>query len=266
MTAPLPIFILANDKVLARLLILLASLKHFDFKNEIFIIPFDDNMAVTKEIAQGFGLKIYEDTLDDVRKLSRRIYDRDPPANPYPTCLGNLHKLAFLSYPGKAVYLDSDIALTNTSELFNDVFDTVRAGGDPVTIGYINTSPTGVYEEVAVAAELRSKSHYICAGMISKSEGTVAISELESFFSEEQISLYHRVRRRGGHVDQPVWNFLVDSQFLAGRDLLADSQISRVTSPNQTGVLFDENGCLTVGGKSILLFHMAGPLLKTAQG
>ncbi len=75
------------------------------------------------------------------------------------------------------------------------------------------------------------------------------------------IEQFHKVRRRGGYVDQPLWNLLVDSDFFPAVDLLADKRASRVTSV--TGDLsLQPDGSASVGGMPVLLLHLAGPALK----
>jgi hypothetical protein len=75
------------------------------------------------------------------------------------------------------------------------------------------------------------------------------------------IEQFHNVRRRGGYVDQPLWNLLVDSDFFPAVDLLAGKRASRVTSV--TGDLnLQPDGSANVGGLPVLLLHLAGPALK----
>ena len=102
--------------------------------------------------------------LERINSLGRRIYDRDPPASPYPYCLGKLRKLSFLTFPEPAVYLDADCIVTAGAELFNEDLRSAGAGH-----GYINTSPDGVYEDVPAAAALRDRSTFMTSGMIAKS-------------------------------------------------------------------------------------------------
>jgi hypothetical protein len=97
-------------------------------------------------------------------------------------------------------------------ELFNEVFTMSSPG-----LGYINTSPDGVYEDVPGAVELRSRSTFLTSGMIAKSAAAVCIAEFEQFFENSVINRFHEVRRRDGYVDQPLWNFLVDSGFFFRR-------------------------------------------------
>jgi hypothetical protein len=69
------------------------------------------------------------------------------------------------------------------------------------------------------------------------------------------------VRRRNGYVDQPLWNFLVDSEFFSAVDLLTDKRASRVTSV--TGDLaLQPDGSASAGALPVLLLHLAGPALK----
>jgi hypothetical protein len=226
------------------------------FKNKIYCIPFNGETYFLNKVFQSFGVQRYDFDIDQVDALAHKIYDADPPAKPYPYSLGKLRKLAFLTFPEPAVYLDADCIVTSKPELFNQVFSLSSAA-----IGYINSSPDGVYEDVSEAAELRSRSTFLTSGMIAKSDAAIRIEELARFFDERAISKYHKVRRRGGYVDQPLWNFLVDSEFLPAVDLLADARASRVTSvAGELSLLAD--GSVYVAGSPVLLLHLAGPALK----
>ena len=256
MTEPPAVFLLANDRVLANVVQLLYSLRLHQFKNKVFYIPFNGEAYFLNKVFQSFEVQRYDFDIDRVDALAHKIYDADPPAKPYPYCLGKLRKLSFLTFPEPAVYLDADCIVTSKPELFNEVF-TVSS----TAIGYINTSPDGVYEDVPEAAELRSRSTFLTSGMIAKSGAVVRIEELERFFDGGTIERYHKVRRRDGYVDQPLWNFLVDSEFFPAVDLLAGARASRVTSV--AGELsLHADGSAYVAGSPVLLLHLAGPALK----
>ena len=256
MTEAPAIFLLANDRVRANIVQLLHSLRVHGFTNKVFCIEFNEETYFLKRVCRVFGVESYDVGLERVDSLGRRIFDRDPPANPYPYCLGKLRKLSFLTFPEPAVYLDADCIVTTGAELFNQVFAVPAPG-----IGYINTSPDGVYEDVPAAAALRDRSTFMTSGMIAKSLDAVDIAEFERFFDDAMIEQFHKVRRRGGYVDQPMWNLLVDSDFFPAIDLLADKQASRVTSV--TGDLtLQPDGSASVGGLPVLLLHLAGPALK----
>jgi hypothetical protein len=258
MTDDPAVFFLANDKVLENSIKLLSSMKFHGFNNKIYYIPFNDDMEFTRKAFASYGGECYDVDLDEIDALAHKIYDRDPPAKPYPYCLGKVRKLSFLTYPGPAVYLDSDCVVTSKPELFNDVFRMSMPG-----IGYINTSPEGVYEDVPAAAQLRSRSTYLTSGMISKSAATISISDIDHLLDEDNIARYLAVRHRGGYVDQPLWNFLVDIGFLPATDLLADRRASRVTSVTAELSLAPD-GSVRVGNLPVLLLHLAGPALKNA--
>jgi hypothetical protein len=256
MTEAPAIFLLANDRVLANVVQLLYSLRLHEFTNQIFYIPFNEETYFLKEVLRSFGVSRYEVDLDRVDALGRRIYDRDPPAKPYPYCLGKLRKLSFLTMPTSAVYLDTDCIVTSKPELFNEIFASPSLG-----IGYINTSPDGVYEDVPAAAELRNRSTFMTSGMIAKSGPAVAIAELERFFDDATIDRFHEVRRRDGYVDQPLWNFLVDSGVFPAADLLAGGRASRVTSVT-ADLSLQPDGSAHAARLPVLLLHLAGPALK----
>jgi hypothetical protein len=256
MTDAPAIFLLANDHVLANIVQLLHSLRAHGFTNKVFCIEFNEETHFLRKVCRVFGVEKYDFGLERIDSLGRRIYDKDPPASPYPYCLGKLRKLSFLTFPGPAVYLDADCILTAGPEFFNQVFAVPAPA-----IGYINTSPDGVYEDVPVAAALRDRSTFMTSGMIAKSLAARDIAEFERFFDDPIIEQFHRVRRRGGYVDQPLWNLLVDTGFFCAVDLLADKRASRVTSV--TGDLtLHSDGSASVGGLPVLLLHLAGPALK----
>lgn len=258
MTEAPAIFLLANDRVLGNIVQLLHSLQVHGFTNKVFCIEFNEETYFLKRVCRVFGVENYEVGVERIDPLGRRIFDRDPPANPYPYCLGKLRKLSFLTFPGPAVYLDADCIVTAGAELFNHIF----AAPAPA-IGYINTSPDGVYEDVPVAAALRDRSTFMTSGMIAKSRAAMDVTEFERFFDEPMIEQFHKVRRRDGYVDQPLWNLRVDTDFCSAVDLLADKRASRVTSV--TGNLnLQPDGSASVGGSPVLLLHLAGPALKNS--
>ena len=256
MTEAPAIFLLANDRVLANIVQLLHSLRVHGFTNKVFCVEFNEETYFLKKVCRVFGVESYDVALQRIDTLGRRIYDRDPPASPYPYCLGKLRKLSFLTFPGPAVYLDADCIVTAGAELFNQVFAVPAPA-----IGYIDTSPDGVYEDVPAAATLRDRSTFMTSGMIVKSRAVVDLTEFEQFFDDVTIEHLHRVRRRDGYVDQPLWNFLVDSAFLPAVDLLADKRASRVTSVT-ADLTLQPDGSASVGGLPVLLLHLAGPALK----
>ena len=256
MTEAPAIFLLANDRVLANIVQLLHSLRIHGFTNKVFCVEFNEETYFLKKVCRVFGVESYDVALQRIDSLGRRIYDRDPPASPYPYCLGKLRKLSFLTFPAPAVYLDADCIVTAGAELFNQIFAVPAPA-----IGYINTSPDGVYEDVPAAAALRDRSTFMTSGMIVKSRAVVDLTEFEQFFDHATIEHLHRVRRRDGYVDQPLWNFLVDSAFLPAVDLLADKRASRVTSVT-ADLTLQPDGSASVGGLPVLLLHLAGPALK----
>jgi hypothetical protein len=279
MTDAPAIFLLANDRVLANIVQLLHSLRVHGFTNKVFCIEFNEETHFLRKVCRVFGVESYDVGLQRIDSLGRRIYDRDPPASPYPYCLGKLRKLSFLTFPGPAVYLDADCILTAGPELFNQIFaapaPTIEAPaigapaiGAPAigapAIGYINTSPDGVYEDVPIAAALRDRSTFMTSGMIAKSGAARDIAEFERFFDDARIEQFHNVRRRGGYVDQPLWNLLVDAGFFSAVDLLADKRASRVTSVSGD-LSLQPDGSASVGGLPVLLLHLAGPALKKSQ-
>jgi len=256
MTEEPAIFLLANDRVLANIVQLLHSLRVHGFTNKLFCIEFNEETHFLRKVCRVFGVQRYNVGVERIDSLGRRIYDSDPPASPYPYCLGKLRKLSFLTFPEPAVYLDTDCIVTAGAELFNQIFAVPAPA-----IGYINTSPDGVYEDLPAAAALRDRSTLMTSGMIAKSRAAVDIAEFERFFDDAMIEQFHNVRRRGGYVDQPLWNLLVDSDFFPAVDLLAGKRASRVTSV--TGDLnLQPDGSTNVGGLPVLLLHLAGPALK----
>src|SRR5437588_8565201 len=153
MTEAPAIFLLANDRVLANVVQVLHSLRVHGFSNNSFFIQFNEEIHFLKKVSRAFGIDIYEADLARIDALGRRIYDKDPPAKPYPYCLGKLRKLSFLTFPAPAVYLDADCIVTSEAETFNQIFTLPSPG-----IGYVNTSPDVAYEDVPAAADLRRRS------------------------------------------------------------------------------------------------------------
>src|ERR1700748_1914838 len=128
MTEAPAIFLLADDRVLANVVQLLHSLRVHGFTNQVFFIEYNAETPFLKKVCRVFKIQSYDVGLERIDCLSRRIYDRDPPAHPYPYCLGKLRKLSFLTFPGRAVYLDADCIVTAGAEPFNQIFSMNASG------------------------------------------------------------------------------------------------------------------------------------------
>lgn len=59
MTEAPAIFLLANDRVLANVVQLLHSLRVHGFSNNLFFIPFNEEIHFLKKVSRVFGIDIY---------------------------------------------------------------------------------------------------------------------------------------------------------------------------------------------------------------
>src|SRR5262245_2298387 len=112
------IAVVANDKIVDWLLPFLESYRETNGATQLFIIPYDDNTALTRRAADIYGATWVEDEMAEIDDLGKRLY----PLSPYRR--RRLRKLQVLALPvDKVIYLDVDIILFRDLGRFFDCLD-----------------------------------------------------------------------------------------------------------------------------------------------
>src|SRR5580698_4863647 len=96
--------VVANDKIFDWLLPFLESYRATNAASDLYLIPYDDNVTLTRRAAEVYGAIWVEDDMAELDSLARRLY----PLSPYRR--RRLRKLQSLALPlDQVIYLDVDI-------------------------------------------------------------------------------------------------------------------------------------------------------------
>jgi hypothetical protein len=199
----IPIFILGNDAILPELVRLLASVRRFAPTADVRFVPFNDDCALCRRVADIYGCHLVDEDLSEIDAFGHEIFDDDPPQQPYPYMLGKLRKLIMFRHGGPAMYLDVDTILV--SPLFDIV---AQANETPFDLGFISPSKAWIYEDVEEARPLIERTKGFSSSFLMLKPGRFDFEMIKDTV-RRNMALYRQVRRRGV-IDQPLLNFVAD--------------------------------------------------------
>ncbi len=242
------IAVIANDRVIDWLLPFLESYLATNAAIPLYLIPYDDNIARTRRVAQIFGIEVAELDSAELDALAKRLY----PFNP-----GHRHrlrKLLALTLPlDEVIYLDIDTIMLRD---FSDTLGHVEAGKTDFLVAcycddYIYNS--------------KHKNYDFLRGAFSFNDGFFVTSRhklsLQDFYDviAKDGKIFHAVRRRGGLFAQPLTNFVVHRR---GLKVSALSECVPAASGHSfykmEKAIFTAEGPLDASGKRIYFCHWPG--------
>ncbi len=114
------IAIIANDRVIDWLLPFLESYIATSASIPLYLIPYDDNLARTRQVAAAYGVEVVSLDSGELDALARRLYPLNPGHR------RRLRKLLALTLPlDEVIYLDVDVILLQD---FTRVLGHIEAG------------------------------------------------------------------------------------------------------------------------------------------
>lgn len=193
------VYVLANDRVGEFLHCSLQSIRHYNREIPIWIIPFDDRLERTQQLASRFGAKIVQDpSLPKLEKLGDALWDN--------TAYANRMFRKFVAFWGPLetfLYFDVDIAaLSDLASLF-DVFD--RAECDFLSF---DNDMNRVYNPGAFREKMVREfgSPGFNAGHFMSRRGLFTFEQIAEFAATGKAV-------RDGfedRIDQSFWNYVID--------------------------------------------------------
>jgi hypothetical protein len=192
------IAIIANDRVIDWLVPFLESYVTTNAAIPLYIIPYDDNMARTRKVAEVFGVEVASLDSAELDALAKRLY----PFNP-----GHRHrlrKLLALTLPlDEVIYLDVDTIMLRD---FSDVLGHVGAGTTEFLVAcycydYIYNAKHKNYDFLRDAFSFND-------GFFVTSRHILSIQDFYDVIAKDE-KIFHMVRKRGGLFAQPLTNFVV---------------------------------------------------------
>ena len=242
------IAIVANDKVMHWLLAFLESWKATNAGLPVYLIPYDENTAMTRRVADAYGVTFADVDSVALDALSKRLYP-----------LGwnkrnRLRKLLSLTLPlDEVIYFDVDILL------FRDLAPTLGRL-EPGVTDFIVIAKTVdyVYNDAARQIDYLRDATLFNDGFFITSNKILSIEDFHQAMAADETT-FDRVRQRGGLYAQPLVNFVVHRKRLKIRpvfDLLPGA--SPQSYHKAEGVSFRADGPYDREGEPIYFIHWPG--------
>jgi hypothetical protein len=242
------IAVIANDKIINWLLPFLESYLATNAATPLYLIPYDDNVALTRRAADIYGVHFVDPDSAELDALAKRLYPL------FPGHRRRLRKFLALALPlDEVIYLDVDIILFRD---FSEMFGRLEAGKSD----FIVAAPTADY----VYNRKRDQYDFLRDVMLFNDGFFVTSKEilsLKDFYEviEQDEKIFHAVRQRGMLFAQPVTNFVTHRRGLKITPLhKCLPGASGESFYKAEGVTFDAEGPRDVLGNKIYFAHWAG--------
>jgi hypothetical protein len=239
---------IANDKIITWLLPFLESYLATNAATPLYLIPYDDNVAMTRRAAGIYGVHFVEPDSTELDALAKRLYPM------FPGHRRRLRKFLSLALPlDEVIYLDADIILFRD---FREMFGHLEAGKNDLIVA----APTTDY----VYNKKREQYNFL-RGVTLFNDGFFVASKkilsLKDFYDviDRDEAVFHAVRQRGMLFAQPLTNFVVHRLGLKITPLFNCIQgASGESYYKAEGVTFGAEGPCDVMGDKIYFAHWPG--------
>jgi hypothetical protein len=239
---------IANDKIINWLLPFLESYLATNAATPLYIIPYDDNIDLTRRAAALYGVHLAEPDSAELDALARRLYPM------FPGHRRRLRKFLALALPlDEVIYLDADIVLFRD---FREMFGRLEAGKSDLIVA----APTKDY----VYNWKRNQYDFLRGTTLFNDGFLVASKEilsLKHFYDviDRDEAIFHAVRQRGMLFAQPLTNFVAHRLGLKITPLFECLPgASGESFYKAQGVTFGEDGPRDAMGDKIYFAHWAG--------
>lgn len=192
------IAIIANDRVIDWLLPFFESYAETSASIPLYLIPYDENIARTREVAAIYGAEVVSIESSELDALTRRLY----PFNP--THRRRVRKLLALALPlDEVIYIDIDTIILQD---FSPLLGHIQPGKTDFVVStrcydYIFNSRYQGYEFLRDALLFSD-------GFFITSRHVLSLKDFYDVVSHDERA-FHAVRHRGGVFSQPLTNFVV---------------------------------------------------------
>jgi hypothetical protein len=240
--------IIANDKIVNWLLPFLESYLATNAATPLYLIPYDENVALTRRAAGIYGVHFVEPDSAELDALAKRLYPL------FPGHRRRLRKFLALALPlDEVIYLDVDIILFRD---FREMFGRLEAGKND----FIVAAPTAdyVYNRKREQYDFLRGVTLFNDGFFVASKELLGLRDFCDVIAKDEAT-FHAVRQRGMLFAQPLTNFVAHRMGLkitSLRDCIPGA--SGESFYKADGVTFDAEGPLDVFGDKIYFAHWAG--------
>lgn len=244
------IAIVANDKVSDWLLPFLESYVATNAATPLYIIPYDDNLTLTRRAAEIYGARLVCEDSRELDALATQLYPL------YPGHRRRLRKFMSLALPlDEVLYIDVDtILFGDMSILFGKL--------EPGKVEFIiaSSSDDYVYNRHHKKYDFLRYARLFNDGFFVTSKNILSLHDFYDVIAKDE-AIFHTVRKRGMLFAQPLSNFVTHRR---GLKIASISECIPGASDESfykaKGVSFDAYGPIDGWGQRILFAHWAGAI------
>jgi hypothetical protein len=242
------IAIVANDKVSDWLLPFLESYLATNAATPLYIIPYDDNLGLTRRAADIYGAHIVTEDSSELDALATRLYPL------YPGHRRRLRKFLSLALPlDEVLYVDVDTILFADMSV---IFGKLERG--KVDFVVASSSDDYVYNKNHKKYDFLCDARLYNDGFFVTSKEILSLHDFYEVIARDE-AIFHEVRKRGMLFAQPLSNFVTHRRALKIASISeCVAGASDESFYKAKGVTFDTHGPIDGWGQRIMFAHWAG--------
>jgi len=240
--------IIANDRIIQWLLPFLESYLATNLSTPLYVIPYDDNVLLTRRAAEIYGANFVEPDSAELDALAKRLYPM------FPAHRRRLRKFLSLALPlDEVVYLDADVVLFRD---FGSMFGRLEAGKNDFIVAA--QTKDYVYNQNSEQFDFLRGAMLFNDGFFVASNSILSLRDFLEVIEKDE-AIFHAVRQRGMLFAQPLTNFVVHRLGLRVTPLYkCIPGASGESFYKAEGVTFDAKGPRDALGDEIYFAHWAG--------
>jgi hypothetical protein len=242
------IAVIANDKIADWLLPFLESYLATNAETPLYLIPYDDNVALTQRAAEIYGVQFVTPDSAELDALAARLYPL------FPGHRRRLRKFLSLALPlDEVLYIDVDTLLFRD---IRELFGLIEGGKADFVMA--SSSAEYVYNKKQANFDFLRNARLFNDGFFLTSNHVLSLRDFyETIAKDEKI--FHSVRKRGMLFAQPLTNFIVHRRGLKVASLSeCVENASDESFYKAEGVKFRPDGPVDRGDNRIFFAHWAG--------
>jgi hypothetical protein len=239
---------IANDKIIQWLLPFLESYLATNMSTPLYIIPYDDNVPLTRRAAEIYGANFVEPDSADLDDLAKRLYPM------FPAHRRRVRKFLSLALPlDEVIYFDADVILFRD---FSSMFGRLEAGKNDFIVAA--QTRDYVYNKTSEQFDFLRGAMLFNDGFFVASNSILGLRDFLEVIERDE-AIFHAVRQRGMLFAQPLTNFVVHRLGLRVTPLYkCIPGASGESFYKAEGVTFDAEGPRDAMGDEIYFAHWAG--------
>jgi hypothetical protein len=242
------IAIVANDKISDWLLPFLESYLATNAATPLYIIPYDDNLGLTRRAADVYGAHIVNEDSSELDALATRLYPL------YPGHRRRLRKFLSLALPlDEVLYVDVDTILFADMSV---MFGKLERG--KVDFVMASSSDDYVYNRNHKKYDFLRDARLFNDGFFVTSKDILSLRDFYDVIAQDE-AIFHEVRKRGMLFAQPLSNFVTHRRALKIATISeCVAGASDESFYKAKGVTFNAEGPIDAWGQRIMFAHWAG--------